>query len=198
MTQTDAWDPAGPLTIASTGEVGLLIAGQVYRYAGLDWTEALTVVQQATAQARAELPLEQLVEPIGNVHGTLERLHEKGILIAVATTDDRADTLRGLQTLGISELISALVCGDDGIPLKPDPEMGLEVCRRLKVAPGEAIMVGDTVADMEMARRAGYALVVGVSSGASSAELIAHYADVVIPQIEAIEIDAESQEPSEK
>ena len=196
--QTDEWDPAGPLTIASTGEVGLLIASQVYRHSELDWTQALMAVQQATAQARAELPLEELLEPIGDVRGTLERLHKQGILIAVATTDDRADTMRGLAALGIAGLMTAVVCGDDGIPLKPDPEMALEICRRAKVAPGEAIMVGDTVADLEMARRAGYALAVGVSSGASSAELLARYADVVIPNIEAIQVGGECQEPRER
>jgi phosphoglycolate phosphatase len=195
--EMDAWDPAGPLTIASTGEVALLIAGQVYRYGGMDWTRALTVVQQATAQARAELPLEELVEPIGDVQGTLASLHGQGILLAVATTDDRADTMRGLCKLGIADLFSVILCGDDGIPLKPDPEMALEICRRLSVAPTETIMVGDTVADLEMARRAGYALVVGVSSGASSAELLAQYADVVISDINAIEISTLGQERSD-
>lgn len=192
--QTDAWDPAGPLTIASTGEVALLIAGQVYRYGGLDWTNALTVVQRASAQARADLLLEELVEPIGDVRGTLERLHGQGILLAVATTDDRADTMRGLGTLGVAHLLSTMVCGDDGVPLKPDPGMALEICRRLKVAPGEAIMVGDTVADLEMARRAGYALAVGVTSGTSSAEILAPYADLVITRADEIEVIIDTQE----
>jgi len=192
--ETDAWDAAGPLTIASTGEVALLIAGQVYRYTDLDWTGALGVVQQASARARAELPLEELVEPIGDVRRTLERLQAQGILLAVATTDDRADTMRGLAKLGVTHLLSAILCGDDGIPLKPEAAMAREICRRLGVSPQEAIMVGDTVADLEMAHRAGYALAVGVTSGASSAGLLAPCADVVIPDVNAIAVIAETEE----
>jgi phosphoglycolate phosphatase-like HAD superfamily hydrolase len=44
-------------------------------------------------------------------------------------------------------------------------------------------MVGDTPVDMQMGRSASAGLVVGVTSGVYPAELLAPYADVVLPSI---------------
>jgi phosphoglycolate phosphatase len=183
-----AWDPEGPLTIGSTGEVVLLLASQVYRYLGKTWTEALAIVNEAYEATDELLSDGALAEPLGDVRGVLERLKGAGLLLAVATTDRRRPTEAALDRLGILALIDTTVCGDDGIALKPAPDMALEVCRRLKVEPREAIMIGDTVADLEMARRAGLGFVVGVTSGANRAETLAPLADVLIADLEAIAV----------
>ena len=44
-------------------------------------------------------------------------------------------------------------------------------------------MVGDTVSDLAMARKAGVALSVGITGGAGSAEELAPHADVLIEDI---------------
>jgi phosphoglycolate phosphatase len=181
-----AWDPEGPLTIGSTGEVTLLLASQVYRYLGKTWTEALDIVQEAYEATDELLADGALAEPIGDVRAVLRRIKAAGIMIAVATTDRRGPTEATFKRLGIEGLIDATACGNDGIPLKPAPDMALEVCRRLNVAPGEAIMIGDTVADLEMARRAGLGLAVGVTCGANRAETLAPLADALIRDLEAI------------
>lgn len=182
------WDPAGPLTLASTSEVGLLTASQVYRYLGKGWDEALAMVARAQEQARALLLTDALVEPVGDVRATVTRLKESGLLVALATADTRQPAEAALAKLGIAGLLDATVCGDDGVPLKPAPDMALELCRRLGVAPQEAIMVGDTISDLQMARRAGLGLAVGVTSGANSAAILAPFADCIIADIHAIEI----------
>ena len=186
--ETGAWDPLGPLTIASTQEIGLLMASQLYRYRHVTWEEAWGIVSRAEEIARSTLGDEKLLQPIGDVRGTLQRFRDHGLLLAVATTDDRAPTERALERLGLKGLLATVVCGDDGIPLKPAPDMALEICRRLDIAPHEAIMVGDTVADLAMARRAGYSHAIGVTSGALTEEALAPYADLIIPDIHAIEV----------
>ncbi len=186
--ETGAWDPLGPLTIASTKEIGVLMAGLLYRYQHKSWDEAWVIVSRAEESARSALGDEKLIQPIGDVRSTLQRLRDSGLVLALATTDDRAPTERTLERLGIAALLATLVCGDDGIPLKPAPDMALEICRRLGIAPQEAIMVGDTVADLTMARRAGYSQAIGVTSGALTPEALAPYADLIIPDIHAIEI----------
>jgi phosphoglycolate phosphatase len=185
---TGTWDPLGPLTLAATNEVALLTASQLYRHQHKPWGEALAIVTQAEEMARAALPLEDLITPIGDVRGTLQRLKGQGLLLALATTDYRGATERALAKLGLSSLFATTVCGDDGIPVKPAPDMALEICRRLNVAPCEAIMVGDTVVDLSMARQAGFAWAIGVTSGALTAQALAPYADLIVPDIHAIEI----------
>ncbi|MEA3408305.1 MAG: HAD-IA family hydrolase [Chloroflexota bacterium] len=186
--QTDLWDPLGPLTLAATNECVLLMAGQLYRCQDVDWNRAITLVSQAEDVARDRLEAQDLVEPIGDVRGRLQQLKAQKIRLAVATTDKRSTTERNLEKLGIADLLETIVCGDDEVPLKPAPDMALAVCRRLGVDPREGMMVGDTVGDMLMARRAGYGHLVGVTSGAQTADVLRPNAHVVIPDIHAIEV----------
>ena len=185
---TDVWEPMGPLTLASTTEINILMASQLYRYCDVTWDRALAIVREGEDRARAVLADDQLVQPIGDVPGALRRMSDAGTVLALATTDTRASTERHLQQLGIASLLSATVCADDGIPLKPAPDMALALCERVGVPPHRSLMVGDTVADLEMARRAGFMAAIGVGSGAAPSELLAPYADAVIPDIHAIEI----------
>lgn len=185
---TGAWDPVGPLTIASTREIGVLIAGQLYRCRGIPWDQAALIVDRAEKAARASLPVEELAKPLGDVRGLLQRLADSGVTLALATTDDRAPTERALCALGLDRFFAATICGDDGVPLKPAPDMALEICRRLNIAPSDAIMVGDTLADLAMAREAGLGHAIGVASGALTAEQLAPHADAVLPNIQAIHV----------
>ena len=186
--QSGTWDPLGPLTLAATTEVQVLIAGALYRHRGLSWNAAMEVVNRAEERARRELDMEALLEPIGDVRGKLLTLKAIDLKLAVVTTDTRAATEWGLGRLGLLPLLAAVLCADDDVALKPAPDMALEVCRRLGVAPAEAIMVGDTVVDMVMAKRAGLACAVGVTSGALDEEALRPHADVVIADIHAIEV----------
>ena len=188
--ETREWDPLGPLTLASTSEVVLLLASQVYRYADATWDAALELVGEAQRRTRAALATLDLVRPIGDVQSTLQRLYNHGFLLAVATTDDREPALAGLEKLGIASVFAEIVCGDDGIRPKPAPDMALAICERLGVPPEQAIMVGDTTADLMMARRAGYCCAIAVTSGAQPRELLAPHADLVIPDIHAIQVAA--------
>ncbi len=185
--ESNYWDPLGPLTLASTREVCLLIAGVLYRYADVDWLCALKVVTEAEMASRAELDW-TLVKPIGNVKATLEALRQHGITLALATTDERESTKQQLRQLGIAELFAVIICGDDPVPLKPAPDMALWICRQVGIPPDRTLMVGDTVADLVMARKAGCMAAIGVCSGALSAELLAPYADAVIKDIHELEI----------
>jgi HAD superfamily hydrolase (TIGR01509 family) len=110
-------------------------------------------------------------------------LSERGIKIAVATTDDRSPTLATLAGLGLASFVDALVCADDGLPVKPAPEMAWEVCRAVGVEPRETVVVGDTVADLLMGQAAGVGRVVGVLTGVSSAGDLTPLADVVIASV---------------
>ena len=75
--------------------------------------------------------------------------------MAVATSDDRAPTEATLAGLDLAALVDAIVCADDGLPIKPAPDAFLHVCGLLGVAPERTAMVGDSVMDLQMARAAG-------------------------------------------
>ena len=188
--ETGAWDPRGPLTIASTSELTVLLAGLLYAHQGMSWEDAISRVRTAERKARAALPLEDLVEPVGNVAARLTGWRAEGMRLAVATTDERDLTMRSLACVGLQGFFDAVVCGDDGIPLKPAPDMVLQICERLSIPPAETVVIGDTAADLAMAREAGTMAAIGVLSGAGTREDLARYTDLIVPDIHHVEIVA--------
>ena len=171
-------DPSGPLAIASMAELRDL-APLVLRAAGLPSAKA----EQAAAEAWYIPDPVGLARPLANLPALLGALRAHGMRIAVATTDDRAPTQATLDALGIAALVDALVCADDGMPLKPAPDAILALCRACGAVPAQAVMIGDTAADLRMGRAAGAGMTIGVLSGVGTAELLAPLADLVLPSV---------------
>lgn len=121
--------------------------------------------------------------PLVDLHHVFSVMRERGLKIAIATSDDRTPTLATLANLGLAQMVDVVVAADDGVPLKPAPDMVWAVCRATGVEPSQAIVVGDGLPEMEMARAAGAGLAVGVTSGVSSAEILAPCADMVLDNI---------------
>jgi phosphoglycolate phosphatase len=127
-----------------------------------------------------------LAKPFTDTRVLFGKLHERGIKIAIATTDDRAPTQAMIEAFDIEEYISSMVCADDGIPAKPAADMVLTLCERMAVEPSIVMVIGDTTADLKMARAAGAGLIVGVLSGVSNARDLVSYADVLIDSVDEL------------
>ena len=80
-------------------------------------------------------------------------------------------------------LLDAVVCADDGLPVKPAPDMVLAICDRVGVAPARTAVVGDSVADLAMGRAAGVGRCIGVLTGVGTADDLAPHADVTLASI---------------
>jgi HAD superfamily hydrolase (TIGR01509 family) len=176
--------PRSPLAIATTHQLQTIAAVTLYRQ-GIPWPEAEDRARRAFA-ATNDLPLADLIRPTGDVVGLLARLQDAGVRVAVVTTDHRAETEETLRLMGIAHLVDDTVCGDDGRPTKPAPDMLQAICGRLGIAPARTAVVGDTVADVRMAERAGAGLKVAVLTGAGEPTLLREQADVVLKSIDEI------------
>jgi phosphoglycolate phosphatase len=121
--------------------------------------------------------------PLTNLAHLFVELKGAGLQIAIATSDDRTPTLATLDNWGLTRYVDALVAADEGIRPKPAPDMIAHLCHQLGVAPGQAIMVGDTPADMRMGRAAGAGLVVGVLSGLGDAVALQPWADQLLANV---------------
>lgn len=171
--------PHGALSVTPVAGLRLLTVQVLVGEVGLSPAAAEAAVAKiwqtpdpvATAHPLADLPL------------LFTTLRAHGLKIAVATSDDRAPTAATIAKLGLSDFVAALACADDGIPIKPEPDMVLSLCRTLAIAPAQTVMVGDNVADLQMGRAAGAGLVVAVLSGVSSAEILAPHADIILPSV---------------
>ena len=124
-----------------------------------------------------------LARPVVELRPVFAALRAGGRRIAVATSDDRGPTEATLAGLGVADLVDALACADDGIPVKPAPEMVWSVCGALGVEAARAAVVGDAPADLAMGRAAGAGLVVGVLSGVGRRLDLEPYADVILGSV---------------
>jgi phosphoglycolate phosphatase len=80
-------------------------------------------------------------------------------------------------------MVSAIACGDDGVGVKPAPEMLLAICATLGTAPDRTAIVGDTPADLAMGRAAGAGTVIGVLTGVGGRDELEPLADAVLDSI---------------
>lgn len=83
----------------------------------------------------------------------LEELLQRGYLLAVATGKTRKGLDRMMRDLNLGHLFAITRCADE-THSKPDPLMLNEILESLKLIPQEALMVGDTSFDMDMATAA--------------------------------------------
>lgn len=181
--------PQSPLAIATTGQLQAIAAGTLYR-SGVPWPEAEDRVRWAF-DTEDELPLTGLIQPAGDVVGLFECLQKAGVGVAVVTTDHRRETEETLRILEITHLVDHMVCGDDGLPSKPAPDMLLATCEQLGVAAAGCAVVGDTLGDLLMAQRAGAGLRVAVLTGAGDRAGLQKEADVVLDSIDDITVAEE-------
>ena len=184
----DSWDPQGPLTLAPIHDICLLLSGIIYRYTHMSWSQSVALVNQVEHAVRENLPLAELVRPVGDARGLLERLREAGLRLAVATSDIQQITQESLKAAQIDDLFDIILCADDNIPVKPAPDAALAICERLSIPPSQTILVGDSIDDLNMARAAGLMAAIGVTSGASPKSILEPLADVLVKDIHDIHI----------
>ncbi len=108
---------------------------------------------------------------------TLELLKESGLALAVATGKGRAGLDKALRQTGLTELFSATRCSDE-TRSKPHPRMLNELLQELQVASQQALMVGDTEYDLQMANQAGVGPV-AVSYGVHARERLLQHRPLV-------------------
>ena len=84
----------------------------------------------------------------------LQDLHAAGYRLAVATGKSRRGLDHALESTALRRYFAASRCADETNP-KPHPAMLLELMEQLAIAPGQALMIGDTSHDLEMAHSAG-------------------------------------------
>jgi HAD superfamily hydrolase (TIGR01509 family) len=172
--------PGGPLAVAPMAELRSLVT-MLVRQAGFSISEADAIMHDAwlAPDARRVVSLADLPQVFGV-------LRARGIALAIATSDDRAATEATLAELGVAEMVSALAAADDALRPKPAPDMALSLCEKLRIDPRYTLVVGDSIADMQMGRAAGVGACIGVLSGVSAAEDLAGCADILLPSISGL------------
>lgn len=115
--------------------------------------DAAVAIERFEAAYAATVGTAAMLYP--GVAASLERLAAAGLPLGVVTNKARAFSVRLLEQLGIAPRFAAVVCGDDGWPKKPAADMMLAACAKLRCAPAETLLLGDSANDVLSARAAG-------------------------------------------
>lgn len=108
----------------------------------------------------------------------LDQLSAGGAQLAVATGKSRRGLDHALETSGLDGRFAITRCADE-TRSKPDPLMLHEILGHFRLQPSQAVMIGDTVYDMDMAARARMPSI-GVTWGVHETEQLALYEPVQV------------------
>ena len=125
--------------------------------------KVVAVVERYESEAARETNL------IPGILETLKTLREMKLKIALFTANGEKSTNHILRRFRLRQFFDAIITRESVLAVKPDPVHLEAALKALKVKPEEAIVVGDSVRDMECARRL-KVLAVGVTTGFSSME----------------------------
>jgi HAD superfamily hydrolase (TIGR01509 family) len=115
---------------------------------------------------------EEEVVLIEGAREALLRVRAAGLRAGLVTSGDRVRVSRELAALGVADLFEALVCAEDTVMRKPHPEPLLLALERMRLDPSEAVYVGDSPEDVQMAQAA-RVRTVGIPGGFPNREALA-------------------------
>ena len=93
--------------------------------------------------------------PYDGIPALLDTLTTRGIPMAVLSNKPDEFTKLCVAKLLPKWKFAAVLGAGTSLPMKPDPAGAREIARRLSVAPGEVVYLGDTNTDMQTAVAAG-------------------------------------------
>ena len=130
-------------------------AAEAMRYLSLDPQVAASLTLAYTRHY-ARVPVRDS-QPYPGVQALLERLARDGTRLAVCTNKPLVQAEAVLAATGLGGFFPVVVGADCCDRRKPDPEHVRHTLARLSSAPQDALMVGDSLADVRAAHGAGVA-----------------------------------------
>ncbi|MBW4583043.1 MAG: HAD family hydrolase [Tildeniella nuda ZEHNDER 1965/U140] len=182
----DQLNPAGLLALGTRYENEIAAAAYVAE-TGRDWVTSLSLVRSSFAEADKVFQRKADNTPLfEGAREVLQSLVAAGIKVGIVSADTTANVEDFVARYELEACIQVALGIDRG-PGKPDPTIFQQACVALGVAPERVLAIGDSVADIEMAKAANAAGCVAVTWGwtqppqlAQADALIAHFAEMQI------------------
>lgn len=96
------------------------------------------------------------LKPLAGVTDFIANGRARKLKMAVATSADLVKLNGNLREIGLAPAsFDALVCGNEVVHKKPDPEIFRRAARKLKVPPAECLVVEDAPSGLQAAKAAG-------------------------------------------
>jgi phosphoglycolate phosphatase/pyrophosphatase PpaX len=123
---------------------------------------------------------EQAARPFRGARTLLQRLRAAPVRIGIWTGRERESTLERLRALAWEHYFDPVICGDDLVSHKPDPEGLLSIVQAWRLPPQQVVFVGDSEQDMAGGRAASVPTV-AINPGCQIAAELQRYPVAVAP-----------------
>lgn len=174
----DGIDFAGLMAVGTRQENEIAAAAYITAL-GHGWMESLIQAQQAFLSA--DVAFGRKAERTPLLSGTFDlitALANAGIKLGIISSDTPANVQDFVQCYQLDKLIPVAIGSELGLS-KPNPELLFQACNLLSTITANTIVIGDSNADIELARAAKGAGCVGVTWGGANLLDLMH-ANVVV------------------
>ena len=130
---------------------------ELYKELGAEGTVeeiAMEIVEMARERYRTVIPEKKGAKEF------IEKLKNKGVLIAIATASDIGGLMPALKRVGIWDYIDFAVSCEDIGKSKSEPDVYLKCIERFSVDIGDAVIFEDALYASNTAKKAGFKLIV--------------------------------------
>jgi phosphoglycolate phosphatase len=184
LTPFGGLSPLGLMAVGSRRENE--IATAAFLAGERPWVKTLEAVSQAFQSASNAFPERGPLTPLHEgIRSLLTRLRGTGIKLAILSADRTENVVEFAQWHGIDGYFDLLIGAQADLP-KPDPRLLKMVCDRLGVDCAQTLMIGDSSADIDMAKNAGAGAIGVTWCWPEDYELPG--ADVMLDRVEDIEV----------
>lgn len=177
----------GVLAIAPPEYEVIITAGMYAAFHSMHWTSAYALTQKLFKKADDMVSLERSLTPRKGFPDILRRLRKAGVPYGIATSDTYERAIYSLNLFDNADDVSFIITPCDVEQGKPDPEMLKYISARTGIAMERIVMIGDSVVDVEMARRTG-AIGIGVPEREDMKQRMLPYADVIAEDLDQIKL----------
>ena len=139
-------------------------------------------------EAEGELYRELIdeVQPMEGARRLIEDLKRRDDVVVLASSAKGWEVEHYLELLEASEIVDAWTTSDDVEQTKPEPDLVHAALDKVDGGPEEALLIGDTVWDIEAAHRAGVETLAVLTGGFSEQELTESGAREVFRSVEEL------------
>ncbi|PSB25737.1 HAD family hydrolase [Stenomitos frigidus] len=182
----DQLNSAGLLAVGTRYENEIAAAAYVAE-TGRDWVQSLSLVRSAFAEADKVFQRKADNTPLfEGVREVLRALSETGISVGIVSADTTENVKDFVERYELGAWVQVSLGVDRG-PGKPDPTVFHQACAALNVLPENVLAIGDSAADIEMAKAAKAAGCVAVTWGWTQPTQL-HQADALISHLTEIQL----------
>ena len=177
-------NPVGLIAVATRQEDEIATAACIAA-TGRDWIEAKAIAQAALINAdRAFSRKAELTPLFEGALLLLKSFVDSDLKVGILSADTEENVQDFVKLYDLTSYFRLQMGSRDGLS-KPDPQLLHLACQALNVAPAATLVIGDSSADIELARRGGAIASVGVTWGGTHPHQLAN-ADVIVDRFDQI------------